>query len=187
MARLLEQYPLSVEYRQRNLLEDLVGTIISQQLSVKAADTIYGRFLEIFGGKFPAPEAILSLEDEVLRARGLSGAKTRYLKSLVEAVKSGQLRLERLPQMEDEAVIQELTKLPGIGPWSAQMTLIFSLHRPDVFSLGDLGLRTAVARHYEIDRDDLERVEEISRSWSPWRSYASRLLWSSLDNAPKQS
>lgn len=94
------------------------------------------------------------------------------------------LDTEKIKKLQDEEVIIELTKLKGVGRWTAEMILIFSLRRPDVFSIGDLGLRNAVSLHYKVKRDNLKKIEEISKNWSPYRSYAARLLWRSLNNKP---
>jgi DNA-3-methyladenine glycosylase II len=121
-----------------------------------------------------------------LRAVGLSTAKTKYVKSLAQAIEERSLDLEDLRTKSDEEVITELIKIKGIGRWTAEMFLIFTLHRTDVFSVGDLGLRTAVARLYTIDRDNLSEIQKISEQWSPYRSFAARYLWKSLDNEPIQ-
>lgn len=169
----------------RDLYTSIVESIISQQLSVKASDTIYKRFLALFGGKAPQPGQILAIPDEDIRAVGISYAKIKYIKGLDEAVTTKAIDLHKLHEMSDEMVISELTKLKGIGRWTAEMLLIFSLGRADVFSMGDVGLRNAVAKLYNVDRDNLDAIGIIVAQWSPYKSYASRLLWKSLDNAPK--
>lgn len=167
-----------------DLYQNLLESIVSQQLSVKAADTIFKRFLALFPGEnFPKPEEVLKISDDTLRSCGLSRQKASYLKSLSELILSGQLILEDLESLPDEEVILLLTKVKGIGRWTAEMFLIFTLGRPDIFSLGDLGLRTAVSRLYGVDRDNLKAIEDISLQWQPVRSLASRYLWKSLDNA----
>lgn len=167
-----------------DLYQNLLESIVSQQLSVKAADTIFKRFLALFPGEsLPTPAEVLKISDEALRACGLSRQKASYLKSLSELILEGQLILEDLDSLPDEEVILLLTKVKGIGRWTAEMFLIFTLGRPDIFSLGDLGLRTAVSRLYGVDRDNLKAIEDISLQWQPVRSLASRFLWKSLDNA----
>ncbi len=165
---------------ERDLFEALIEAIISQQLSVKASDTIFGRFKSLYL-KFPMPGEVLKTSDEKLRSSGLSGAKVKYVKSLAEFIETGQLVLEELRNLSDEEVIVQLTKVKGIGRWTAEMILIFTLRRPDVFSLGDLGLRKAVSNLYNVDINDLVGIEEISLRWKPYRSKASRYLWKSLD------
>jgi DNA-3-methyladenine glycosylase II len=167
-----------------NLFEDVVSSVISQQLSVKAASTIQGRFETLFG-HFPTPEEIIKMDQEKIRACGISYPKVRYIKGIALAVIEKSINLIDLPNLPNEKVIEELVKLKGVGKWTAEMLLIFSLAREDVFSFGDLGLRTAVANLYVVDRDDLLAIEAITSKWSPYRSYASRYLWKSLDNSPK--
>lgn len=167
-----------------NLFDDLISSIVSQQLSVKAADTIYKRFKNLFGGVTPTPEQILEVPDEKIRECGISYSKIKYIKGIAKAVKEGGLDISGLPNLSDQKAVEELTKLKGIGLWTAEMFLMFSLKREDIFSLGDIGLRNAVARLYNIDRDDLKKIEEISLKWSPYRTHASRYLWKSLDNTP---
>jgi DNA-3-methyladenine glycosylase II len=185
MKTLISVHELSDSTADPDLYIALIESIISQQLSVKASDTIFKRFLGVFGDKNPVPGQILPIPDEALRAVGISYAKIKYIKGIDEAVSKKTIDLNALHTMNDEDVIAELTKLKGIGRWTAEMLLIFSLKRDDIFSLGDLGLRNAVAKLYNVDRDDLKTIEKISMTWSPYRSYASRLLWKSLDNTPK--
>lgn len=163
---------------------DLTSTIVGQQLSTKAAGTIWGRFEQLFVDKKVTPEAIRALDEQTMRGAGLSFQKIKYMKGLSELVINNEIDLAGLQYMEDAQVIEELTKIKGIGVWSAEMTLMFSLARPDVFSIGDLGLRTAVSKLYGVDRNDLEKILEISQKWSPFRTLASRYLWKSLDNEP---
>lgn len=160
--------------------EELVYSIIGQQLSDKAAATIYKRVIETIKSNPPTPSAILAVDDEKLRGCGISYSKISYIKGLSRAVKEKKLILEKLLEMEDEEVITELIKLKGIGRWTAEMFLIFNLKRVDVFSMGDLGLRTAVAKLYGVSRDDIKTIEKISLSWKPYRSIAARYLWKSL-------
>ncbi len=165
--------------------ESIVESIVSQQLSVKAADTIYKRFLMLYGGKFPTSEEILATDDEKIRACGISRPKIKYIKGLAEMVDRNEIDLDSLAESSDQEVIEKLVTVKGIGQWTAEMLLIFDLRRPDVFSYGDLGLRNAIAKVYEIDRDDLVSMEKIVTPWSPYRSLAARYLWKSLDNLPK--
>ena len=180
IKKLIEKYGELDWKESSDLFEDLVDTIISQQLSGKASATIFDRFKKLFTNKFPTAEEILKMPDEKLRGAGLSRAKVKYVKSLAEEIRSGELVLSKLGKMSEEEVIFHLTKVKGIGRWTAEMILIFSLRRPDVFSLGDLGLRKAVSNLYKVPIDDLRGIEEISLKWSPYRSTASRYLWKSL-------
>ena len=164
-------------------MEDLVEAIISQQLSVKAADTIYSRFLKLFKNKFPTPEQILKIDTEKLRAAGMSYSKAAYVKNIAQAFKNKQIEIEKIKQMSDEEVIVELTKIKGVGKWTAEMILIFTLSREDVFSLGDAGLKRAIKNLYGIT--DEARILELSETWKPKRSFACWYLWRSLNNNPK--
>jgi DNA-3-methyladenine glycosylase II len=123
--------------------------------------------------------------DDELRAVGFSYAKAKYVKDICRSVVEGEIDFESLRNLPDEDIIAELIKIKGVGRWTAEMFVMFSLGREDVFSLGDLGLRNAIAKLYGVDRDDLKKIEKISQAWKPYRSLASRYLWSSLLNAPK--
>jgi DNA-3-methyladenine glycosylase II len=164
----------------------LVRSIVGQQLSVRAARAIYGRLTERFGGRPPTPAEILADEPEALRAAaGLSRAKVGFLRSLAEHVQSGELELERLPELDDEAVIAELVAVKGLGEWSAHMFLMFHLERPDVLPVGDLGIRRAIERAYGLDGLPHARaIERIALPWRPHRTLACRYLWRSLANEP---
>jgi DNA-3-methyladenine glycosylase II len=164
----------------------LVRAIVGQQLSVYAARAIYGRLTERFGGRPPTPAEILADDPEALRAAaGLSRAKVSYLRSLAEHVISGELELERLDELSDEDVIAELTAVKGLGSWSAHMFLMFHLERPDVLPVGDLGIRRAIERAYDLDAlPGAAEMERIAEPWRPQRTLASRYLWRSLQNEP---
>lgn len=186
LRKIIQQYDSPVfEERSNDLFASLVRSIANQQLSGKAADTILGRFLKLFNNRgFPKPEEILKKTDEEIRATGFSFPKVRYIKGLAQMVVKKEIDLKKLQKMKDEEVIAELIKIKGVGKWTAEMILIFSLGRSDVFSLGDLGLTTAVSRLYRVDRKNLRKIEKISSKWSPYRSVASWYLWRSLDNRP---
>jgi DNA-3-methyladenine glycosylase II len=164
----------------------LVRAIVGQQLSTKAARSIYSRLTERFDGRTPTPEQVLADEPEELRAAaGLSRAKVSYLRSLAEHALSGELELERLEELPDEQVISELVAVKGIGVWSAHMFLMFHLLRPDVLPVGDLGIRRAIELAYGLDGlPDAATMERIAAPWRPHRTLACRYLWRSLDNEP---
>lgn len=165
-----------------NLFADLVEAIANQQLSEKAGATIFNRFKGLFGTRrFPKPQHILDIPDQNIRDAGLSWSKIRYIKGLSEIIHQKKIDLKKLFVLSDGEVIDTLITIKGVGRWTAEMILIFSLNRPDVFSMGDLGLRTAVSKLYCVDRDNLKKIETISLRWKPFRSYASRYLWKSLD------
>jgi DNA-3-methyladenine glycosylase II len=191
MAALVERLGrLSVEARRRrrppvDAYGMLLRSVIGQQLSVKAAATIYGRVLELFGGETPKPEALLEVEPERLREAGLSGRKVEYVRDLAAHVISGELELDRLDQLGDEEVIEEITAVRGFGVWSAQMFLIFFLDRPDVLPTGDLGIRRAVQVEYGLpELPAPAELTEIAEPWRPHRSLACIYLWESLANTP---
>jgi DNA-3-methyladenine glycosylase II len=167
-----------------DLFQDIIRSIVGQQLSVKAADTIYGRVLNLVGTSEPG--SFLKHEDAALRACGLSFAKIKYIKSLCESVLNKEVDLESLRNLKDEEVIEELVKLKGIGVWTAEMLLIFGLGKEDIFSYGDLGVRNAISNLYKVDRDNREKIMKIQKKWAPFRSYACRYLWKSLDNLTKK-
>lgn len=179
---IIKKYDLPKWENKSDLFQDLIESIINQQLSGKAAATIFNRFKLLFGGKFPSPKQIMKVQDEKIRSCGISYQKIKYIKGLCKAIIDKDLDVENLSKLEDEEVIIELTKLRGIGRWTAEMILIFSLRRPDVFSSGDLGLRTAVSRIYKINKDDRNAMELLAKKWSPYRSLASWYLWRSLEN-----
>lgn len=169
----------------RSRFAGLCRIIIGQQLSVKAAHSIYSRFIELFPNKRPRPEVVPVLPLESLRRAGLSRAKCAALQDLAHKVIVGDLSLRSLSKLSDEDVVAELTRVRGVGPWSAEMFLIFDLGRADVFSQGDLGLRMAIKKLYGFSElPSREDSESLARIWAPYRSYACRILWRSLDNEP---
>jgi DNA-3-methyladenine glycosylase II len=173
------------EERPADAYGALLRAIVGQQLSTKAARTIYGRVLELFDGGTPSPEQLLEAEEAGLRAAGLSGRKVEYVRDLASHVIDGELELDRLDQLPDEEVIEEIVAVRGLGVWTAEMFLIFHLERPDVLSGGDLGIRKAVQIEYGLEEMPTPtRVLEIGEPWRPQRSLASLYLWESLANAP---
>ena len=159
----------------------LLRTIVGQQLSTKAARTIHERVLGLFGGRTPTPEELLAVSEEDLRGAGLSGRKVTYIRDLAAHVKDGELELDRLDELSDEEVIEEIVAVRGLGRWSAEMFLMFHLERPDVFSGGDLGLRRAIQVAYGLEEMPTpdEAVERAER-WRPHRTLAAVYLWESL-------
>jgi DNA-3-methyladenine glycosylase II len=194
MAALIERIgEIDVATRLRRRSEErpadaygaLLRAIVGQQLSTKAARTIYRRVCEIFGGATPSPEQLLEASEEDLRAAGLSGRKVSYIRDLAGHVLDGELELERLGELSDEEVIAEIVAVRGLGQWTAEMFLLFHLERPDVLSGGDLGIRKAVQIEYRLDEmPPPARVLEIGEAWRPYRSLASLYLWESLAAVP---
>jgi DNA-3-methyladenine glycosylase II len=162
----------------------LVHAIISQQLSTKAAATIARRFDALFDGP-PTAGAVAQVDDEQLRAVGLSSQKVRYMRDLSARVMDGSLPLAMVNELSDEDVIQSLTQVKGIGRWTAEMFLMFRLHRPDVLPVDDLGILKAVQRAYGLRKMPRpERLTKIGEPWRPYRSVACWYLWASLGNKP---
>jgi DNA-3-methyladenine glycosylase II len=161
----------------------LTHAIIAQQLSTKAARTIRARFDALFLPGLPTPEAIGAIADDRLRASGLSAQKLKYIRDLCSRVLDGSLPLDRIETLPDTEVIEALTAVKGIGRWTAEMFLIFRLHRPDVLPVGDLGIVNAVRRAYGLRKAPTpERLTRIGEPWRPYRSIACWYLWASLDN-----
>ncbi len=162
----------------------LCRSIVGQQLSVKAAQTIFTRFQNLFDDKI-TPEKVLKINKEKLRACGISYSKIGYIKDLSQKIIDKSLDLENINNLDNETIIKNLTMVKGIGPWSAEMFLMFSLGRPDVFSTGDLGLKNAIKNLYKLKEVSNKDLFAISAKWSPYRTYACMILWKSLDNEPK--
>jgi DNA-3-methyladenine glycosylase II len=182
LREVIDRVGLFEPSHEPDLWWSLVDAIGSQQLSVRAAATIVDRLAALGpGGRRPTPAELLALPEEALRACGLSGAKTRYVRDLAGRWESGELRPHALPGMDDEEVVETLTRVKGIGRWTAEMVLIFSLGRPDVLPVDDLGLRTAVQRLYGLsDRPGRADLTAIGEVWRPFRSAATLFLWRSL-------
>lgn len=159
----------------------LCREIINQQLADKAAHAIFNRFLNLFPKQNIKPSLIVKLTEQNLRNTGMSWAKARYIKDLAFKIHNNDVRLEKLQTMNNEEAIKELIKIKGIGPWTAEMFLMFSLGKEDIFSFGDLGLRRAIEKLYKINDLTKEKAEKISSKWSPYRTYACCILWSSLE------
>jgi DNA-3-methyladenine glycosylase II len=177
---------LMADRQRKDHLSALVGSIVSQQLSTKAAATIFGRFLALFpDGHIPDAAAISAHSDAALRGVGLSGQKVSYLRDLAARIMDGRLKLDEIEALPDEAVIERLTAVKGFGRWTAEMFLMFRLHRPDVLPAGDLGIVVAIQRLYRLrKRPDAKRVLKIGEGWKPYRSVASWYLWQTLKNEP---
>lgn len=167
--------------------QELVESIIGQQLSIKAAATIVKRFVALFDGVFPTPEQIVASEHDALRSAGLSNAKAIYVRDLAQHIIDGKLEISKLPSLSNEDAIKELVAVKGIGEWTAHMFLMFSLGRLDVLPVGDLGLRTGVQKLYKLKAipSPAEATKLAGRKkWHPYESVATWYIWQSLDNAP---
>lgn len=170
-----------------NHFKALVIAIINQQLSGKAADTIQKRFEALFAKssphkKFPTPDDVLKMPTAKMRKVGLSGMKVSFMKDLARKILDGTVDFKKMKKMTDEEVIDHLIEVKGIGRWTAEMFLMFSLGRDDIFSYGDLGLRNAMQKLYKLRaHPSPARAEKISAPWKPYRTLASRYLWKSLE------
>jgi DNA-3-methyladenine glycosylase II len=185
--------PVIRKYKARSILDTpemdpfpaLVRTITAQQISTKAAATIHGRLVALMP-RGVTPNAMLALTDDQFRAAGLSRQKTAYLRDLAAKVKSGELSAHTLHELSDEDVIEAIVKVKGLGRWSAEMFLMFRLHRPDVLPVDDLGIVNAMQRLYGLrKRPKPDRMRKIAEAWRPYRTVACFYLWRSLENAPQ--
>ena len=170
------------ERQRRDHLSALVGAIVSQQLSTKAAATIFGRFVALFPEeRIPHAAAIDALSDTALRGAGLSGQKVGYLRDLCARIADGRLRLDELDLLPDDLVIERLTSVKGFGRWTAEMFLMFRLHRPDVLPVDDLGIVKSVQKLYCLrKRPEPKRLLRMGELWRPYRSVACWYLWQTL-------
>ena len=187
LARLIKTHgPCGLAAAQRaDHFTALVRAITGQQLSTKAASTIFSRLVALMPGGHLTPQGLGGVTDPQLRAVGMSRQKIAYFRDLTARVMSGELPLDSLDAMSDDEVIAALTKVKGIGRWSAEMFLMFRLHRPDVLPVDDLGIVNAVRNVYGLrKRPTADRIRRIGEAWKPYRSVASWYLWRSLDNEP---
>lgn len=182
MARIIAQVgPVRITRRPARF-ESLVRAIIFQQLAGRAAQTIFDRFVaQVGAGRFPTPAQVLAAADETMRGAGLSRGKLSYLRDLAAHVRDDTINFRRFPRMDDEAIIVELTRVRGIGRWTAEMFLMFNLCRPDVLAVDDLGLRNAATRAYGAESPvGAKELRELGERWRPYRSAAAWYLWQSM-------
>jgi DNA-3-methyladenine glycosylase II len=174
--------------KQKDIHHYLCASIMSQQLSTKVADTIHRRFLNIYEGRVPLAEEILATPFDTLRAIGLSNAKVNYVHNVARFAIDEGMDHRHLDKMTNEEVIEYLTRIKGVGRWTAEMLLMFGLGREDIFAVDDLGIQNAMIRLYKLDRTDKKTFREdllrISKKWSPYRTYACLHLWHWKDNSP---
>jgi DNA-3-methyladenine glycosylase II len=185
LGNLIALYPIERLTNHHNPFHTLARAVVGQQISVKAADSIWSRlekYLETMSS-----ESFLRIEVEILRGCGLSRQKVEYLTAIASAFHGGTLTPDRWTEMSDEDVRRQLVKVRGIGTWTAEMFLIFHLHRPDIFPLGDLGLVNAIQRAYADERPlSTEEIRQLAKRWQPYRTVATWYLWRSLDPVPVQ-
>jgi DNA-3-methyladenine glycosylase II len=188
LAPVIARSPLPSFKKHTDYYETLVDSIISQQLSVKAAASIEKRFKDLFDGSFPSPQQILQKDIEELRSVGLSRPKARYVQDLAQHILDGTVRFDAIDTMTNEEIIAQLTTVKGIGEWTVHMFLMFCMARLDVLPIGDLGIRNGVQKLYKLDHVPTpQEVADIAakNSWHPYQSVASWYVWQSLDNAPE--
>jgi DNA-3-methyladenine glycosylase II len=181
LRKLIESGDKHTLKKRKNICNYLCASIMSQQLSTKVAKVIHNRFLELYGGKEPAPQQILDMPFDKLRGIGLSNAKVNYLKNVAQFEIEQGMDHKKLQKMSNEEVIEYLTVIKGVGRWTVEMLLMFALGREDVFAIDDLGVQNAMIRLYKIDRTDKKKFREdmlrISEKWAPYRTFACLHLW----------
>jgi DNA-3-methyladenine glycosylase II len=180
LRKLIKTYPDADLATRGDAFQTLARSIVGQQISVKAAQSIWNRFATTCGNL--TPRDVHAMDDQAMRGCGFSGSKVRYMKDLALHFDTGLVKPRRWSRMKDEAIIEDLIRVKGIGRWSVEMFLIFHLMRPDVLPVDDLGLRRAMERLYN-DGEPLTKAEmrEIGKEWAPWSSVATWYLWRSLD------
>jgi len=166
---------------QKNIPLRLMASILSQQLSTKVAAVIYARFIALFNGKEPKPQQVLDAPNETLRAIGLSNAKVGYVKNVAEFCLENKINDRALQKLSNEAIIDLFVQIKGVGKWTVEMLLMFSLGREDVFAVDDLGIQQAMIKLYQLDVADKKAMKanmlQIAEKWSPYRTYACLHLW----------
>ena len=191
LAKLIaQQEAFSLKFH-KNICLRLCASIMSQQLSTKVAKVIYQRFLELYEGNEPGPEQIVATPFDRLRAIGLSNAKTQYVLNVAQFAIDHQLDDRKLKKMSDEEIVELLTQIKGVGKWTVEMLLMFTLGREDIFSVDDYGIQVAMKNIYKLDDSNKkqlrERMLKISQKWKPYRTYACLHLWHWKDNVPVAS
>jgi DNA-3-methyladenine glycosylase II len=187
LGEVIKYAPLPAFVPHKNYYQELVESIISQQLSVKAAATILKRFKELFSSDFPTPEDILATDIETLRSVGLSRQKASYIKDLATRVLEGSIRFSHLDTLSNQGVIDELVQIKGVGVWTVHMFLLFCMGRLDVLPTGDLGIKNGMYKLYALpEKPTPQNMETIAlnNKWHPYESVASWYVWHSLDNKP---
>lgn len=181
LKKIIETQPPFILEKRNKIYLRLCSSILSQQLSTKVAKVLYTRFLDLYEGKEPTAKQILETSVETFRSIGFSNAKASYVHNVCRFFIDNKISDARLHKMSDEEVIELLTQIKGVGKWTAEMILMFSLGREDVFAIDDLGIKQSVTKLYKLQEDDKkllkQKMESISLKWSPYRTYACRYLW----------
>lgn len=181
--------PLQLLQIRENIPLRLMASIMSQQLSTKVAKVIYKRFLEIYNGEEPSPQRVLDTPFDTLRSIGLSNAKTNYVKNVAAFCIENQITDAKLLSLTNEEIIDLLTQIKGVGKWTVEMLLMFTLGREDVFAVDDLGIQQAMIKVYKLPTEDKKLLKEkmlkISLKWKPYRTYACMHLWNYKDAVPQ--
>jgi len=188
LAKLISGHEPFTLKSHKNICLRLCASIMSQQLSTKVAQVLYRRFLEIYNGNEPSPEQIVATPFERLRAIGMSNAKTQYVLNVAQFAIDHKLDDKKLKKMNDEEIIALLTQIKGVGKWTVEMLLMFTLGRADIFSVDDYGIQMAMKKIYKLDdsnkKEFREKLLAISKKWAPYRTYACLHLWHWKDNPP---
>jgi len=188
LKKLIDQHERFELTRHKNICLRLCASIMSQQLSTKVARVIHKRFLDLYGGDEPTPEQIVATPFETLRGIGLSNAKAQYVLNVAQFAIDHSINDKKLLKMSDEKIIELLTEIKGVGKWTVEMLLMFTLGREDLFSVDDYGIQVAMKNIYKLDdsnkKEFKEKMVKIASKWSPYRTYACLHLWHWKDNAP---
>ena len=189
LAKIIGNELFELKFHQ-NIPLRLMASIMSQQLSTKVAAIIFRRFLELYKGKEPKPQQVIDTSYDMLRSVGLSNAKVNYVKNVAIFCIENKITDKKLLQLTNEEIIELLTQIKGVGKWTVEMLMMFSLGREDVFAVDDLGIQQAMIKIYKLPTDDKKKLKEalltISAKWSPFRTYACLHLWDWKDNRPEQ-
>lgn len=183
LRKIIDQTTLPEREKKGSIYNSLLGSIISQQLSTKAAATIHSRFLHLFDGK-PHPELVIETEHEVFRSVGLSNQKAIYVKNVADFFQKHPTEMKYWNKLDDETIIKELTSIKVVGKWTVQMTLMFTLDRLDVLPVDDLIIRNSIIKYYNLDQSSngvLDEIHRVGEKWRPYRSVACFYLWAAKD------
>ena len=180
LKKVIENSPVIKPSLELDIYHFLLDSVVSQQLSIKVADVIFNRFLDLFPERYPHPKLLLNIDDDTLRAKGLSYRKASYLKNIAQFTLENNLDFEYIQQKSDTELLKHFTQIKGIGNWTVQMLLMFPLNRQDVFPVDDLGIQTNMKKLYNLSSEKKELKQEITliaQNWQPYRTLASKYIW----------